>query len=293
MTQRHNSTLIFNHIKVIENTLDFTIKSGYRNMGIIDTIIDRKRQRLDEARAMEPLSSLRARAEGAVPPPLDFTSAITRAEGQGIRLIAELKKASPSKGLIRDDFDPAAIAGIYDSRAQAISVLTEEDFFSGSLENLSLARSASGLPLLRKDFIFDPYQIYEARAGGADAILLIAMALEDTQAGEYMALARELGLGVLFEVHDMGELERALELDAPVIGINNRDLGTLEISLETTFRLKDEIPPGHTVVSESGISTRQDVLRLQEAAIDAMLIGTTFMNSPDVGAKVDELLGRA
>jgi indole-3-glycerol phosphate synthase len=119
------------------------------------------------------------------------------------------------------------------------------------------------------------------------------MALEDSEAGEYMALARELGLGVLFEVHDMGELERALKLNASVIGINNRDLGTLGISLETTFRLKNEIPPGHTVVSESGISTREDVLRLEEASIDAMLVGTTFMKAPDVGAKVDELLGKA
>jgi indole-3-glycerol phosphate synthase len=146
---------------------------------------------------------------------------------------------------------------------------------------------------LRKDFIFDPYQIYESRANGADAVLLIAMALEDAQAGEYMALAGELGLGVLLEVHDMAELERALKLDAPVIGINNRDLGTLDISLETTFRLKAEIPGGHTVVSESGISTRDDVLRLEEAAVDAMLVGTTFMKAPDVGAKVDELLGKA
>lgn len=262
-------------------------------MGIIDTIIDKKRLRLEAARSREPLASLRQRAEGAGPAQLDFASAISRKPGQGIRLIAELKKASPSKGLIRVDFDPAAIAHIYDSRAQAISVLTEEDFFQGSLSYIKKARSASSLPLLRKDFIFDPYQIYEARASGADAILLIAMALEDSQAGEYMALARELGLGVLFEVHDMGELERALRLGASVIGINNRDLGTLEISLETTFRLKAEIPPGHTVVSESGISTREDVLRLEEAAIDAMLIGTTFMSSPDVGAKVDELLGKA
>jgi len=261
-------------------------------MGIIDTIMDKKRLRLDEARSKESLAALRARAEGA-PSTIDFASAITRKDGQGIRLIAELKKASPSKGLIRADFDPAFISGIYDSRAQAISVLTEEDFFQGSLGYIKEARSASGLPLLRKDFIFDPYQIYEARASGADAILLIAMALEDAQAGEYMALSRELGMGVLFEVHDMRELERGLKLGFPVIGINNRDLGTLEISLETTFRLKKEIPPEHTVVSESGISTRQDVLRLDEAAIDAMLIGTTFMKSPDVGAKVDELLGEA
>jgi len=262
-------------------------------MGIIDTIIARKRQRLEDARSREPLGSIRARAEGAEHLTLDFVSSITRKPGEGIRLIAELKKASPSRGLIREDFDPAGIAGIYQSRAQAISVLTEEDFFQGSLGYIKEARSASSLPLLRKDFIFDPYQIYEARANGADAILLIAMALEDSEAGEYMVLAGELGLGVLFEVHDMGELERALKLGAPVIGINNRDLGTLEISLETTFRLKSEIPSGYTVVSESGISTREDVVRLEDADIDAMLVGTTFMKAPDVGAKVDELLGKA
>lgn len=261
-------------------------------MGVIETIIEKKRLRLDALRSKEPLEAVRARAEGAGAT-LDFEGSVTRKEGQGIRLIAELKKASPSKGLIRADFDPAAMAGVYDTRAQAISVLTEEDFFGGSLEYLSLARASSSLPLLRKDFIFDEYQIYEARAAGADAILLIAMALDDAEAGEYMALARELGLGVLFEVHDMKELERALKLGAPIIGINNRDLGTLEISLDTTFRLKAEVPPGHLVVSESGIGTREDVLRLEEAGIDAMLIGTTFMKSPDVGAKVDELLGKA
>ena len=262
-------------------------------MGIIDTIIDRKRERLAEVRKKEPLASIRKRAEGMGQAPLDFRASITRQPQQGIRLIAELKKASPSKGLIRADFDPAGIAGIYDSRAQAISVLTEEDFFQGSISYIQEARSASGLPLLRKDFLFDPYQIYEARANGADAILLIAMALEDSQAGEYIALARELGLGVLFEVHDMKELERALKLEARVIGINNRDLGTLEISLETTFRLKQEIPEGHAIVSESGISSRGDVIRLEEAGVDAMLVGTTFMKAPDVGAKVDELIGKA
>lgn len=262
-------------------------------MGIIDTIIDKKRQRLTGAMRAEPLGEIRARAGGMEQPPLDFASAITRKEGQGVRLIAELKKASPSKGLIRDDFDPAVLAGIYDSRAQAISVLTEEDFFQGDLTYIGRARTSSGLPLLRKDFIFDEYQIYEARAAGADALLLIAMALQDGQAAEYMALARELGLGVLFEVHDMAELERALKLDAPVIGINNRDLGTLDISLDTTLRLKAEIPAGHTVVSESGISSRRDVLMVEEAGVDAVLVGTTFMKSPDVGAKVDELLGKA
>ena len=261
-------------------------------MGIIDRIIERKRERLDAARSAEPLASVRRRAE-ASGTPLDFARALSRGGGQGIRLIAELKKASPSKGLIREDFDPAALAGIYDSRAQAISVLTEEDFFQGSLSYIGEARSASSLPLLRKDFIFDPYQAYEARAGGADALLLIAMALDDSLAADLMSLSRELGLGVLFEVHDMRETERALRLGAPVIGINNRDLGTLEISLETTFRLRAAIPAGHTVVSESGISTRQDVLRLEEAGVDAMLVGTTFMKAGDVGAKVDELIGKA
>lgn len=261
-------------------------------MGIIDRIVERKRMRLEAAKAAEPLAAIRKRAEGDVPPPLDFAAAIARGPEQGIRLIAELKKASPSKGLIRADFDPSAIAGVYDSRAHAISVLTEEDFFQGSLSYIAQARKSTGLPLLRKDFIFDEYQLYEARAAGADAVLLIAMALDDAQGADYMALAHGLDMSVLFEVHDMRELERVLKLDAPIIGINNRNLSTLDISLETTARLKAEIPAGHTVVSESGISTREDVLMLEDAAVDAMLVGTTFMKAPEVGAKVDELLGR-
>jgi indole-3-glycerol phosphate synthase len=172
-------------------------------------------------------------------------------------------------------------------------VLTEEDFFQGRLEFLEDVKKIVSCPVLRKDFIFDEYQIYEARARKADAILLIAAILELKQAEEFLHLARELGLAVLFEVHDFAELETALRLHAPVIGINNRNLKTLSIDLNTTFELKNEIPGNHAVVSESGIRTRPDVLRLEEAGIDAMLIGTSLMESQDISGKIDELRGIA
>lgn len=241
------------------------------------------------SKAKLPLAEVKARALDTAPP-LDFKSAITR-KGRSIRLIAELKKASPSKGLIRPDFDPARIARAYARRAHALSVLTEEDFFQGDLRFIRDAKTASGLPALRKDFIFDPYQIYEARSAGADAVLLISSALDGTQAGELLGLAKELGMSVLFEVHHTDELGMALDIGADIIGINNRDLGTLKVNIETTFDLLRDMPNGKTVVSESGIRTRQDVIRLGEAGVDAMLIGTAFMESADISAKMDELMG--
>jgi indole-3-glycerol phosphate synthase len=173
----------------------------------------------------------------------------------------------------------------------AISVLTEEDFFQGRLEFLADVKTISLLPVLRKDFIVDEYQIVEARANQADAILLIAALLDAGQAGEYIHMAKEFGMAVLFEVHDQGELEMALEIDAPIIGINNRNLKTLQIDLNTTFTMKREIPADRIVVSESGIRTRDDVIRLEEAGVDAMLIGTSLMESRDIGGKIDELRG--
>jgi len=258
-------------------------------MNVLQRLLDTKKQRLDQAKYAVPLAELKARV-GSVEPARDFAAAI---KGNGsVRLIAELKKASPSRGLIRPDFDPVTIANIYEEHgASAISCLTEEDYFQGHLSFLPLVHEAVKLPVLRKDFIFDPYQILEARANNADAILLIAGALETNQASDYLHLSKELGMAVLFEVHNEPDLDKALAIDAPIIGINNRDLTTLKINLETTFRLKTQVPAGKTVVAESGIGTRDDVLRLQDAKIDAMLVGTTLMKSKDIGAKMRELLG--
>lgn len=220
----------------------------------------------------------------------DFGSAIKR-NGEKIKLIAELKKASPSKGLIRKDFDPIKICSIYDEKnVNAISVLTEEDFFQGHLSYIKTVKDIASKPILRKDFIFDEYQIYESRVNHADAILLIAAILEKNQAKEYLHLAEELGLHVLFEVHDEYDLEKALSIDADIIGINNRNLKTLKIDLTTTFRLKKDIPRGKTVVSESGIKDRNDVIKLQDAGVDAMLIGTSLMEAEDIGRKIDEFM---
>lgn len=259
-------------------------------MSILDAIVHKKRERLSRANAVTSLAGLRTVIKD-IPITLNFEQAIKRSEGQ-IRLIAEVKKASPSKGLIRQDFDHKDIAKIYrEKNVNAISVLTEEDFFQGRLEFLAEVKTLSLLPVLRKDFIFDEYQIYEARANQADAILLIAAILDESQAEEYMHISRELGLAVLFEVHDHKELEMALRISAPVIGINNRNLKTLQIDMNTALELKKEIPLDRIIVSESGIRTREDVLRLEQAGIDAMLIGTSLMEAADIGRKIEELRG--
>ena len=230
-------------------------------MSILRKIVEQKKKRVAYAKSATPLSELKDTIKH-VSWPLNFSEAIRR-DNSPIRLIAEIKKASPSKGLIRADFNHTAIASVYEAKKiDAISVLTEEDFFQGKLEFLEDVKKIVSCPLLRKDFIFDEYQIYEARAKTADAILLIAAILELKQAEEYLHLAQELGLSVLFEVHDFAELETALRVNAPVIGINNRNLKTLAIDLKTTFELKKEIPADRAVVSESGIKTRDDVLRL-------------------------------
>ena len=257
-------------------------------MSILEEIVSKKRQRLREAISrvsLRELESLILETE----PPRDFKGAIKRADR--IRLIAEIKKASPSRGLIRADFDPEAIAVIYSTKADAISVLTEEDFFLGSPEYIKKAKSASGLPILRKDFIFDPYQIYEARAIGADAVLLIAACLEPLLAKDLYALSKELGLSVLFEIHDIRELDSALKIGVDIIGINNRDLRTMKTDISTTIEAKKEIPPDRIVVSESGIRSNQDIQRLSDIGIDAVLIGTAFMEAKDIGAKIDEVMG--
>jgi indole-3-glycerol phosphate synthase len=259
-------------------------------MSILDAIVEKKRERLEAARRESPLPEMRVRIS-EMEDTRDFTGAVKRPRGKGIRLIAEMKKASPSKGPIREDYHPSDLAAAYSEHAHAISVLTEEDFFLGSLTHLTSARLATSLPILRKDFIIDEYQLYESRSAGADAVLLIEAVLEKKQAGEYLELAQELGLGVLFEIRDEWGLETALEIDAPIIGINNRDLKTFKVDLNTTLKLIEAIHDERTVVSESGIESRKDVLRLQKAGVDAMLVGTAFMEHYDVGFKVKELLG--
>ena len=260
-------------------------------MGILDVIVSRKKERLASSKSALSLKDLKTKI-GNADNPRDFKHAIQHGQGEGIKLIAEIKQASPSKGMIRKDFDHLAIAKIYEESAvDAVSVLTEEDFFSGSLAFLSEAKQILTKPVLRKDFIFDEYQIYEARAHNADAILLIAAILEKNQASEYLHIARDLGLAVLFEVHNFAELEMALHIDSGIIGINNRNLKTLTIDLQTTFDLRKEIPPHTVVVSESGIRTRADVLKLEEASIDAMLIGTSLMETADIRKKISELRG--
>lgn len=260
-------------------------------MSILKKIVEKKQYRLSSARARTPLSELKSRIAG-MEKPRGFREAITRGTGP-VRFIAEIKKASPSRGLIRDPFDAVAIAAVYENgNAAAISVITEKDFFQGEIEFLTEVKKSVSRPVLRKDFIFDEYQIYEARAAGADAILLISAILDRRQAEEYIEMARELGMGVLFEVHNEEELDMALSLEAPIVGVNNRDLKTLKIDLNTSLRLREKIPDGRIVVSESGISSREDVLRVEAAGIDAVLVGTCLMQARHIGAKLEQLMGR-
>lgn len=256
-------------------------------MSLLQEIVRSKKEELRERRGQSKIAGYKSTLRDAKPT-RSFTGEIGRAP---IALIAEIKKASPSAGLLRDPFDPAAIARTYEEAgARALSVLTDRPFFQGSLETLSAVRTAVGLPLLQKDFILDEVQCYEARHWGADAILLIAAILEPKQLEELFHLAAELGLAALVEVNNEKELERVVEW-APIIGINNRDLTTFRVELETTFRLLEEVPEDKIVVSESGIGARRDVERLAEADVDAVLVGETFMRAKDIKGKVKELMG--
>lgn len=260
-------------------------------MDILNTIVKKKAERLKYAKSIFTIKELKNRLQDLDKKNTrDFKSAIKR-NGENIKLIAEIKKASPSKGVIRKDFDLIEIASIYDKKnVSAISVLTEEDYFQGHLSYIKVVKDITSKPILRKDFIFDEYQIYESSVNHADAILLIAAILNKNQAKEYMHIAKELGLYVLFEVHDEDDLEKALFINADIIGINNRNLKTLKIDLTNTLRLRKDIPEGKIVVSESGIGSRDDVIRLIEAKVDAMLIGTSLMRAEDIGKKIDELM---
>lgn len=258
-------------------------------MDILDRIIDAKRKRLEYSKGAVSIHELKSRLPD-MDGTRDFRRAIKRDNGN-IKLIAEIKKASPLKGRLREAFDLKQIASIYEEKpVSAISVLTEEDFFQGDLKYLRHVKNIVTKPVLRKDFIFDEYQLYEARANGADAILLIAAILGRNQAEDFLHLSRELGLYVLFETHDEEDLEKAIFINSDIIGINNRNLKTMQIDLSTTITLKKQIPRGKIVVSESGINDKADAVKLEAAGIDAMLIGTALMKAKDIGAMIDELI---
>ena len=260
---------------------------------ILQRILRRKAEEISERSARVNLQAL-IRQAAAAAPPRDFVGALRGKLDNGRpAVIAEIKKASPSKGVLREDFDPAAIADSYARHGAAcLSVLTDKDFFQGSESYLQQARAACGLPVLRKDFIVDAYQIYEARAIGADCILLIVAALDDTAMSQLAQLAVELGMAVLVEVHDAGELERALKLATPLIGVNNRNLRTFETCLQTTLNLLDRIPDDRIVITESGIHRREDVAAMQAHHVNAFLVGEAFMRAEDPGAELARLFAQ-
>ncbi len=254
---------------------------------MLDEIVKVKAEELERRRQNMPLSELEKL--GSKSSKKDFAAAL---KGDDVRLIAEVKKASPSRGVIARDLDPVKLAQTYaENGATAISVLTEERYFEGSLEHLSaISAELEKIPLLRKDFIFDPYQVYESRAYGAAALLLIVAILSNNELAELLSLSHELGMKCLVEVHDEAELERALISGAQIIGINNRDLQTFAVDLQTTKRLRPLIPQDRTVVSESGIRDRGDVQRLRQWGVDAMLVGEALVAAADVAKKMRELL---
>ncbi len=264
-------------------------------MTILDDIFDYKRAELAEQKRTQFLADIQAEARRAAPP-RDFVAALRRSPTRPA-LIAEVKRASPSKGLLRPNLDAARLAATYAANgAAAISVLTDGEFFQGGLEDLvrvvSAVRDAPfAVPVLRKDFVFDPYQVYEARAAGADAILLIAAMLSDEDLRSLYRLTRALGMAALVEVHDQVELARSLEIEPRLVGVNNRDLRTFEVDLETTARLRPLVPRQIALVAESGVHSRADVERLVAIGADAVLVGETLVRAGDVGEKVRELIG--
>ncbi|MEW6036759.1 MAG: indole-3-glycerol phosphate synthase TrpC [Pseudomonadota bacterium] len=257
---------------------------------ILKKILARKAEEIAERAKALPLAEMRAKAERADPVRGFVRSLRARIESGQAGVIAEIKKASPSKGVIREDFQPAAIARSYAAGgAVCLSVLTDRDFFQGCEDHLRQARAACALPVLRKDFTVDPYQVYEARAIGADCILLIAAALEDARMRDLAQLAASLGMDALVEVHDRAELERSLPLELPLVGINNRNLRTFDVSLQTTLDLLPLIPPGRTVVTESGILAPPDVALMRQHGVHAFLVGEAFMRAREPGVELRRL----
>lgn len=257
---------------------------------VLDVIVARKRQEVAEARMLRPESLLEDEA-GLAEPPRGFADAIFN--NPGVALIAEVKKASPSAGLIRAEFDAVGIARVYENHgATCLSVLTDEHFFQGHLNDMRAVRAAVSLPVLRKEFIIDRYQILEARAAGADCILLIAECLEQNLLADLYGYARELGMDVLIELYEPENLERVLSLNPRLVGVNNRNLKTMVTDLDHTIRLAKQIPASVMLVGESGIRTHEDLLRLKDAGVKAVLVGESLMKQQNIGTAVNALLGR-
>ncbi len=261
---------------------------------ILQRILAVKAQEVAAARAQLPLADVQAAARAAAPA-RDFAEALrSRIVAGRPAVIAEVKKASPSKGVLREQFDPAAIAATYERHGAAcLSVLTDRQFFQGRLDDLKAARAACRLPVLRKDFTVEPYQVYEARAAGADCILLIVAALEFSRMAELEAIALELGMSVLVEVHDGGELDAALKLRTPLLGINNRNLRTFETTLDTTLELLQRVPDNRLVITESGILKPEDVKKMRAHDVHGFLVGEAFMRAADPGVELERLFGKA
>ena len=256
---------------------------------VLNRIVEARRAAIAHRQKSVPETVLRFGAKQAEPV-RDFAAALSR---DAINVIAELKKASPSRGVIRSEFDPVSLAkGFETAGAAALSVLTEEQFFQGDLKHLKVARAAVAIPVLRKDFIVDPWQVWEARATNADSFLLIVAALDDVRLAELLALGRELGMEPLVEVHTREELARALAVGARILGVNNRDLRTLEVRVETSYELIEAVPDECIAVAESGLRTHDDLKRLRSAGFDAFLIGEHLMRQPDPAAALRSLLGQ-
>jgi indole-3-glycerol phosphate synthase len=257
---------------------------------MLKKIIDHKRTEIEESKNSLPLSEIKEKLKGNLENPRDFKRALTDNQ-KDVRVIAEIKKASPSKGVIRSDFNPVEIAKVYDEHgASAISVLTDKKFFMGDLKYINNVKQIVNLPILRKDFIIDPYQIYETRLNGGDAVLLIVSLLDDQELKDFYSLSCEMGMECLVEVHDDRETERALKSDCSIIGINNRDLKTFKTDIKTTLRLIEMIPDEKIVVSESGIEKSEDIKLLKDAGVDAFLIGEAFMKEKNIANKFNEVI---
>jgi indole-3-glycerol phosphate synthase len=265
------------------------VETGTRSKNILDRIVEARRESIAHRKRVLPEVALKIAVEKKIPPPRDFSAALTR---DGINIIAELKKSSPSKGLLREAYAPAALASEFESAgAAALSVLTEEDFFHGSLGDLKEASRVTKIPILRKDFIIDPWQVWEARAAGADSFLLIAAILIDASLAGLLELGRTLKMEALVEVHERDELKRVIAAGAKIIGVNNRDLRDFQVHIETSLALVEMIPDECIAVSESGLRTHENIDRLRRAGFDAFLIGEHLMKEADPGSALRALRG--